>query len=90
MTQPVDLVDVAREGLLLALTLSLPLLGAALIAALLFGLFQSFTRMSEPALTYVPRIAAVFLTGFAAAPWIGNQMAGFAERVWSLIQVVGH
>ena len=29
------------------------------------------------------------LVGAAVAPWIGGEMAGFAERVWSLIHTAG-
>ena len=86
---PGELMEVAREGLILSLFLSLPILGAALIAGLLTTVLQMFTKVSEPALTYVPRIIAVVLAVLLAGPWIGARVAGFAERVWSMIQVVG-
>ncbi len=85
---PADLFDVAREGLVLALFLSLPILAAAFAAGLLTALLQSLTRISEPALTHVPRIAAVVVAVLISASWISERVAGFAERVWSLVQAV--
>jgi flagellar biosynthesis protein FliQ len=49
-----------------------------------------FSKVSEPVLTYVPRIIAVVLAVLLAGPWIGGRVAVFAERVWSMIQVAGH
>ncbi len=83
-----DLVEIASEGLLLALLSTLPVLGAALAASLISAALQALTRISEPALTYVPRIIAVALAVVVSAPWIGDRIAGFAVRVWSLIHGV--
>jgi flagellar biosynthetic protein FliQ len=90
VTNPADLIEVAREGLILALLLSLPILGAALIAGLLTALLQMVTKVSEPVLTYVPRIVAVVLAVIFVGPWMGGRLANFAERIWSMIQVVGN
>jgi flagellar biosynthesis protein FliQ len=88
MLGPADLIDIAREGLIIALMLSLPILGAAALASLVSAALQAFTRVSEPALTTIPRIVAVGLAVLAAAPWIGHRLAGFATRVWSLVHDV--
>ena len=88
MTTPADLFEIAREGLVLVLLLSLPVLGAALLTGVLTAILQAFSKVQEPALTYVPRIVAVTLAVIAAAPWLGGRVVGFAERVWSLMQVV--
>ncbi|MCP4600570.1 MAG: hypothetical protein GY847_08575 [Proteobacteria bacterium] len=90
MIFPLDLLDIAREALLLALLLSLPILGAAFAAGLITALLQALTKISEPALTHVPRIAAVTLAALIAAPWISLRVANFTERVWSLIQAIHH
>ncbi|MCP4675640.1 MAG: flagellar biosynthetic protein FliQ [Deltaproteobacteria bacterium] len=87
---PVDLFDVAREALVLVLLLSIPILGAALVAGLATAALQTLTRVSEPALTHVPRIVAVAAAVLIAAPWISARVAGFADRVWSLVHAVGH
>lgn len=82
---PADLYDLGREALALALWLSLPVLGAALLAAVLTSLLQSYTRVSEPAITQLARIAAVLIAAVIAAPWIAGRVAGFAAETWSLL-----
>ena len=83
---PADLYDLTREALSLALWLSVPILGAALLAAVLTGLLQLYTRMSEPAITQLARVVAVLLATVVAVPWIADRVTGFATRVWSLVQ----
>jgi flagellar biosynthetic protein FliQ len=86
---PADLYDIGREALALALWLSLPILGAALVAAVLTSLFQAYTRISEPAITQLARIIAVLLVAVVAAPWLAGRVAGFATDVWSLMLQLG-
>jgi flagellar biosynthesis protein FliQ len=88
MVTTADLLDIAREALIIVILLSLPLLAAAFVASLLSAALQSLTRVSEPGLTQVPRIAAVGITATVASPWISGRIAGFAERIWSLMQAV--
>ena len=88
MAAPADLIDVAREALLLTLTLCVPLLIAAFAAGLVTAFLQMLSKVSEPALSYAPRIVAVAVVALVAAPWIGSRVARFAESVWSLIQSV--
>lgn len=87
MTTP-DLLEIAREGLITALLLTLPLLGAALAASLISAALQAFTRISEPTLTYVPRIVAVGAALLVTAPWMGERLSRFAVRVWTLVSQV--
>ncbi len=88
MIHPADLLEIAREALVLSVILSLPIIGAAFVAGLISSSLQALTRVSEPALTNVPRIASVALAVWITAPWIGGRVAGFAERVWILVQAV--
>jgi flagellar biosynthetic protein FliQ len=83
---PADLYDLGREALALALWLSLPIIGAAALAAVLTSLLQAYTRISEPAITQLARIVAVLLMALVAAPWIAGRVAGFATNAWSMLQ----
>lgn len=86
---PADLHELGLEALSLALWLSLPLLGAALAAAALSAVFQSFTRLSEPTIGHISRIIAVLVAVIVAAPWLGSHVSDFAIHAWSLIQEAG-
>jgi type III secretion protein S len=80
-----SLVDVVREGLLLALLLAAPLLVAALVAGVITGLVGAVTQVQDPAVGLVPRVAAVGAAIVLFAPSIGHQLDVFASRLWPLV-----
>jgi flagellar biosynthetic protein FliQ len=51
--------DLMRQGLWVAVVMSAPLLGVALVAGLTIGLFQALTSVQEMTLTFVPKILAM-------------------------------
>jgi flagellar biosynthesis protein FliQ len=73
-----------REALLLALLVSAPPLGAALVVGLLTGVLQAATQLQEHALGAVPRIAAVIAALLVTGPWMGARLARFAAEVLAL------
>ena len=83
------LVSLLREGLLLALLLAAPVLVAALIAGILTGLLAAFTQIQEPAVSLVPRVAAVGVAIVLFGPSIATQLAAFATRLWPLVITAG-
>jgi type III secretion protein S len=83
-----DLFEIAKEGLLLSVVLCLPIVGAVVLASLISALLQSFTKISEPALSVLPRILAGTAALIIAAPWIGARAAAFAQRAWSVIHAI--
>jgi type III secretory pathway component EscS len=80
-----SLLHLAREALLLALVLSAPPLGAALLVGLVTGVLQAATQVQEPSLGVVPRLAAVLAALLAAAPWTGARLVRFAADCLSLL-----
>jgi flagellar biosynthetic protein FliQ len=84
-----SLVAVLREGFLLALLLVAPILVAAVIAGILSGLLAAFTQIQDPAVSLVPRVAAVGAAIALFAPSIAAQLVAFASRLWPLITAAG-
>ena len=84
-----SLVAIVREGFLLVLLLAAPLLVAALIAGILSGLLAAFTQIQDPAVSLVPRVAAVGIAIVVFAPAIAHQLEAFAARIWPLIAQIG-
>lgn len=83
-----SLIAVVREGFLLALLLAAPILVAAVIAGILTGLLTVFTQIQDPALSLVPRVAAVGVAIVLFAPSIATQLVAFASRLWPLVTAV--
>ena len=79
------LLHLAREALVLALLLSAPPLGAALLVGLLTGVAQAATQIQEPSLGVVPRLAAVLIALAISGPWIGARLVRFAGECLGLV-----
>ena len=55
------LFDTLRQGLWVAVIMTTPILGGALIAGVAVGLFQALTSVQEMTLTFVPKMAAILI-----------------------------
>lgn len=78
------LLHVGREALLLALLVSAPPLGAALVVGTAIGVLQAATQVQEPSIGVAPRLAAVVGALALAAPWIGAHVVRFAAECLDL------
>ncbi len=79
------LLNVGREALLLALLVSAPPLGAALVVGAAVGVLQAATQVQEPSIAVVPRLVAVLGALALAAPWIGAHVVRFAAACLELV-----
>ncbi|MEO8841611.1 MAG: flagellar biosynthetic protein FliQ [Kofleriaceae bacterium] len=84
-----SVVAVMREGMLLVLLLAAPILVAALAAGIISGLLGAFTQIQDPAVSLVPRVAAVGAAIVVFAPSIAHQVVAFADKLWPLIAAAG-
>jgi flagellar biosynthetic protein FliQ len=71
--------DLLRQALWTATVISMPVLGVALAAGLVIGLFQALTSVQEMTLTFVPKLAAI-----VAVFWI--TMGFMTETLVSLLR----
>ena len=51
--------DTLQHGLWVAVVMSVPILGAALVAGVTVGLLQALTSVQEMTLTFVPKLGAI-------------------------------
>lgn len=65
MANEIIFFDTLRQGLWVALLISIPILTVALLAGVAIGLVQALTSIQEMTLTFVPKLAAI-----AAVFWI--------------------
>lgn len=73
--------DVVREALILALVLSLPILGASLVIGLVVSLLQAVTQIHEQTLSFVPKIVGMAIVAIVATPWVARLIMEFTERM---------
>ncbi len=73
------ILSAGREAVLVALAISAPPLGAALIVGLLSGALQAATQVQDHALGAVPRLVAVLVVVGLAAPWTAARVVRFGQ-----------
>lgn len=79
------LTHILRDGLMLALMVSLPAVGAALLVGLVVGTLQTLTQLGDPTVASVPRLLAVAGVLALGGSWIGTQVVRFAQTTFETI-----
>ena len=80
------LYDVMRQGLWASVLISAPLLGVALVAGVVVGLFQALTSIQEATLTFVPKAGLMIAVFWASMSFMTATLVSFfKDRVSPLI-----
>ncbi len=77
-----EAVDIARQALMQALVIAVPILGAGLIVGLTISVFQAVTQIQEQTLTFVPKIVVMILVAIVLLGWIAVRMTEFATEMF--------
>jgi len=72
-----ELIDVARETILVMLKVSAPTLLTGLVIGLLISIFQTLTQIQEQTLTFVPKMVLVFASMIIFLPFMLNTLMDF-------------
>ena len=71
------IIRILREGLLLILLLSAGPMLASMLIGLVVSILQATTQIQDQTLSYVPKLAGVFLTIAILGPWLLAQTVQF-------------
>lgn len=82
---PVVVVDLGRQAVEVSLMIAAPLFIAALVTGLVISIFQAATQINEATLSFVPKLAAVFIALVVAGPWMLTVMINFIHRLYGAI-----
>jgi flagellar biosynthesis protein FliQ len=83
-------INLATQGMTLALKVAGPLLLAGLVIGLLVSIFQSVTQIQEQSLTFIPKIIGVAAIMVLLGPWMLGQLISYAQTLYlSIPQMVG-
>lgn len=80
---PSTLVHDAQQALFLVLAVSLPVLGVAAVVGLLIAAIQAASQIQDPTLAHLPRLLAVIAAVALLGPWMGQQVAAFAQQMFA-------
>ncbi|PVA09698.1 flagellar biosynthetic protein FliQ [Pelagivirga sediminicola] len=79
MQSEVIFYDTLRQGLWVAVMISVPILTVALIAGLTVGLFQALTSIQEMTLTFVPKLAAIVAVFWVSMGFMTTTLVSFFQ-----------
>jgi flagellar biosynthetic protein FliQ len=83
------LVHDAQQALLLVVALSLPVLAAAAVVGFVIAAFQAASQIQDATLAHLPRVLAVVASLVLLGPWMGREVAAFAEHLFALAAATG-
>ena len=87
--EPLVVVDIGREALILTLMLSGPMLGVGLGLGLVVGVFQAVTQIHEATLTFIPKFLGISLVLLFLMPWMMLKLMEFTFGLFDMIGAVG-
>ena len=73
----VQFYDTLRQGLWIAVVISLPILTVALAAGLIVGLFQALTSIQEMTLTFVPKLLAMIIAFWMSMAFMTTSLSEY-------------
>lgn len=71
--------DTLRQGLWVAVIISVPILTVALLAGVTVGLFQALTSIQEMTLTFVPKLAAIVVVFWISMSFMTTTLVSFFQ-----------
>ena len=77
-----ELVAAGSQALILAVSVALPVLAVAAVVGLLVAAAQAATQIQDPTIAHLPRLLAVAIALVVLGPWMGRQVAAFAEKTF--------
>jgi type III secretion HrpO family protein len=80
---PAMLVQHAQQALLLVVAVSVPVLAVAAVVGLFTAALQAATQIQDPTLAHLPRLVAVVAAIALLGPWMGHEVAVFAQQMFA-------
>ena len=80
--------DTMRQGLWIAVLVSVPILTVALVAGVSIGLVQALTSIQEMTLTFVPKLGAIVLVFWVSMGFMTQMLVSFFHE-WIIPLIVG-
>jgi type III secretion protein S len=85
---PNNILDFTREGLVIVLWVTLPVVLVSMLSSLIVAVLQAVTQIQDQSIAQSVRLIAVMATIALAAGWLGREVLRFAERAFqSLMQL---
>jgi flagellar biosynthesis protein FliQ len=84
-----EIIDFAREAIILTMKLSAPVMLIGLFVGVIIALIQALTQIQEMTLAFVPKIMAIFLAIFLLFPAFTQALIAFTQQIADKIVGMG-
>ena len=82
------IIDIGTNALYTTLLVAAPMLGVALVIGVAVSLVQALTQVQEMTLTFVPKVAAMFVTAVIAMPFMAGLLIDLGQEMFLLAATV--
>ncbi len=82
----VDALGIMQSAIWTVIIASSPAVGAAMVVGLAIALLQALTQIQEITLTFIPKIVVILIVVALTGPFIGAEIYGFTNQVYSRIE----
>lgn len=82
---PESVITVGQDAVQLLLMVAAPLLLTALAIGLLVSIFQAATQINEMTLSFIPKLAGIFVVLVFAGPWMISMLVDYMQRLFNNI-----
>ncbi len=82
---PEGVMAIGQDAIKTILLVAGPMLGLSLVVGLMVSAFQAMTQINEMTLTFLPKIATMFIVLLVMFPWMLQILVGFMTGVWGQI-----
>jgi flagellar biosynthesis protein FliQ len=76
-----DVLEVARESMIVALKVGAPIMLASLIVGLIISLVQALTQIQEATIAFVPKVLVVFAVFLLSMPFMVATLIAFTQEL---------
>ena len=76
-------VDLVRHSLIIALTVSAPMLLVGLVVGIVVSLLQAVTQIQEQTLSFIPKIVAMVAAAIVLAPWTAQRLMDYTREMFT-------
>ncbi len=84
-----EVVDFAREAIILTIQISAPVMMIGLAVGVIVALIQALTQIQEMTLAFVPKMMAIYLAIFLMFPMFATAMVVFTQKIADKIISLG-
>jgi flagellar biosynthetic protein FliQ len=76
-----DVLEIARDSIMVLLKIGAPIMLAALIVGLVISLFQALTQIQEMTIAFVPKILVIFAVFLLSMPFMLATLITFTQQL---------